>query len=74
MAPVETLLRQLPPDLRREAEDFIVFLTHRREGFDGNDKRQLSWKAFIDQTYGCMASAPIQRPPQAEPEVRLQVT
>jgi hypothetical protein len=74
MAPVEIMLKQLPPDLQREAEDFILFLTQRHEEQEVKASEQPAWDVFVSQMYGCMAEAPIQRQPQGEFEVRPQVT
>jgi len=73
MAPVEIMLKQLPPALQREAEDFILFLVRRYEEQEIKVTNKPSWDAFVDQMYGCMAEAPIQRPPQGESELRHQV-
>ena len=73
MAPVEIMLKQLPPDLQREAEDFILFLVRRHEEQEIKASGQPAWDAFVDQMYGCMAEAPLQRPPQGEFELRHQV-
>ena len=73
MAPVEIMLKQLPPDLQREAEDFILFLVRRHEEQEIKGTGKPAWGKFVDQMYGCMAKAPIQRPPQGEFEVRHQV-
>ena len=74
VSPVETLLKQLPPDLRREAEDFILFLVRRHESAEREVTRSPAWPAFLSQTYGSMADAPIQRQPQGRFEVRPHFT
>lgn len=73
MAPVEIMLKQLPPDLQREAEDFILFLARRHEEQESRGSGKPSWGEFVRQMYGCMAEAPIQRQPQGEFELRSQV-
>jgi hypothetical protein len=72
-APVEIMLKELPPDLQREAEDFIIFLARRHEEQEVRECGQPSWNVFVDQMYGCMAQAPIQRQPQGESELRHHV-
>jgi hypothetical protein len=73
MAPVEIMLKQLPPELQREAEDFILFLVRRHEEQGSKDAEKPSWGAFVAQMYGCMAEAPIQRQSQGEFEKRHKV-
>jgi len=73
MAPVEIMLKKLPPDLRREAEDFIIFLVRRNEEHEVKESDKPAWGAFVSQMYGCMADAPIQRPSQGEFEMRHNV-
>ena len=73
MTPMDTMLKKLSPDLRREAEDFILFLTQRHEVTKNSAAKAESWKSFVKQTYGSMAGAPLERHTQGKAEVRLQI-
>ena len=73
MSPVEMLFKKLPLNLQREAEDFILFLSQRHESTAMGQSKTVSWKAFLTETYGCMAKAPIRREEQGPMETRHEL-
>jgi len=73
VSPVETLFKNLPLDLQREAEDFVLFLSHRYESTSAGRSKKPSWKTFLMETYGCMAKSPIRREDQGSLETRHEL-
>ena len=73
-ATLEEMIRTLPPDMRREVEDFVQFLLEKRRR-DEREKQKViahGWPpGFFEQTAGALADDPtFIRHPQGEYEER----
>lgn len=69
---LETKLRELPPDLLSEVEDFVEFLLEKRRRSELEQQAVAhGWPSgFFTRTAGAIDDPSFVRPPQGEPEDR----
>ena len=60
MKPIEEMIKELPPELRKEVEDFAAFLLERRSGKSGRKLRQ-DWAGALKDLRGQYTSLELQK-------------